>query len=68
MPSPHRRDRMRLTHSAPHLKGSLKATYYERTTVTDGKADRLRSLLILPQFMRVRRRRASHSGHLWTTW
>ena len=52
MPSPHRRDRMRLTHSAPRLKGSLKATYYERTTVTDGKGDRLRSLFILPQFMR----------------
>ena len=42
---------------SPHLKGSLKATYYERTTVTDGKGDRLRSLFILPQFMRVRRLR-----------
>ena len=43
-------------------------TYYERTTVTDGEGYRLRSLFILPQFMRVRRlRRASQLQQMRTT-
>ena len=59
-PSPHRPERARLTHSVPHLTGSLKVLCHERVIVTDGRVNRLRSLFIRSQF----RHRPSVMGRL----
>ena len=68
-PPPHRAERARLTHSVPHLTGSLKKRCHERVIVTGGRGYRLRSSFIRSQFKPRRRlRRESHIRQMRATW
>ena len=68
-PPPTETERARLTHSVPHLAGSLKNVRHARGYVTDGRGYRLSSSFIRSQFMRRRRRRrASHLRQMRATW